>query len=114
LFATVAPKKRELLKDHTTSPSVSRALVGCALHVHRIPPHIRDVREPPLLPGEIGKVICISEKQKYFSFGGLPRQANQGSCREGSIEPFHLLDNSWRWPAKIRNQLISDCATTHL
>jgi hypothetical protein len=66
LFVTVAPKKRELLEtrhqplgrqDHTTSPSVSRALVGCALHVHRIPPHVRGVREPALLSGGTGELL---------------------------------------------------------
>jgi hypothetical protein len=34
--------------DHTTSPSARSALVRCATCVHRIPPRVRDDREPPL------------------------------------------------------------------
>ena len=56
LFATVSlrafPPSRNLTpaprrQDHTTSPYASCALVVCALRVHRIPPHVRDDREPP-------------------------------------------------------------------
>ena len=53
----------------------------CALHVHRIPPHVRDDREPPLLSGGTGgivTVICISEKQKYFLFWGLATAGKSG------------------------------------
>src|SRR5579863_6580927 len=35
-------------QDHTTSPSATSALVRSASCVHRIPPRVRDVREPPL------------------------------------------------------------------
>jgi hypothetical protein len=35
-------------QDHTTSPSARRALVFGAPCVHRIPPRVRDDREPPL------------------------------------------------------------------
>jgi hypothetical protein len=41
---TPAPRRQ----DHTTSPYASRANVLRALRVHRIPPHVRDDREPPL------------------------------------------------------------------
>ena len=41
---TPAPRRQ----DHTTSPSASSALVRSAIHVHRIPPRVRDDREPPL------------------------------------------------------------------
>jgi len=36
-------------QDHTTSPSASGALVFGAIRVHRIPPHVRDDRETPLI-----------------------------------------------------------------
>jgi hypothetical protein len=36
-------------QDHTTSPSASGALVCVAISVHRIPLHVRDDRETPLL-----------------------------------------------------------------
>jgi hypothetical protein len=36
-------------QDHTTLPSASGALVSRAISVHRIPPHVRDDRETPLL-----------------------------------------------------------------
>jgi hypothetical protein len=35
-------------QDHTTSPSASSAFVLSAISVHRIPPRVRDDREPPL------------------------------------------------------------------
>ena len=35
-------------QDHTTSPSASKRLRQRAPHVHRIPPRVRDDREPPL------------------------------------------------------------------
>jgi hypothetical protein len=36
-------------QDHTTSPSASRAVRQERLHVHRIPLHVRDDRETPLV-----------------------------------------------------------------
>ena len=41
---TPAPRRQ----DHTTSPYASGAFVLCAFRVHRIPPHVRDDRDPPL------------------------------------------------------------------
>jgi len=35
-------------QDHTILPSASGAFVMRAIRVHRIPPHVRDDREPPL------------------------------------------------------------------
>jgi hypothetical protein len=35
-------------QDHTPSPSASSAFVKGAIRVHRIPPRVRDDREPPL------------------------------------------------------------------
>jgi hypothetical protein len=35
-------------QDHTTSPSASAPFVKGANHVHRIPPRVRDDRDPPL------------------------------------------------------------------
>src|SRR3981189_3728291 len=36
-------------QNHTTSPSASAPLVKRAARVHRIPPHVDDVRNAPLL-----------------------------------------------------------------
>jgi hypothetical protein len=67
-LATIIPEKRLLLtnltpasgrRDHTTSPSASATLVSRSLRVHRIPPHVRDDREPPLLSGETGELIAL-------------------------------------------------------
>jgi hypothetical protein len=78
LFATVAPEKRLLLtnltpapgrQNHTLSPSASAALVSRSFCVHRIPPHVRDDREPPLLSGETRgeePLICPTRQQQYF------------------------------------------------
>ncbi len=41
---TPAPRRQ----NHTTSPYASGAHVLCAFRVHRISPHVRDDREPPL------------------------------------------------------------------
>ena len=38
-------------QDHTTLSSASGALVFGAVRVHRIPPRVRDDREPPLCVG---------------------------------------------------------------
>jgi hypothetical protein len=57
-FLSPSPPRSLLLKnlmpasrhqDHTTSPSASAALVSRSSHVHRIPPRVRDDREPPLM-----------------------------------------------------------------
>jgi len=65
LFATIAPKKLLLLEnltpasgrqDHTASPSARKRLRQCAPRVHRIPPRVRDDREPPLQWDETVKI----------------------------------------------------------
>ena len=38
-------------RDHTTSPYASVALVSRNSGVHRIPPHVRDDRDTPLVEG---------------------------------------------------------------
>ena len=67
-LATIAREKRLLLtnltpasgrQNHTTSPSASRAVRQKRIRVHRIPPHVRDDREPPLLSGETGELIAL-------------------------------------------------------
>jgi hypothetical protein len=62
---TPAPRRQ----DHTTSPYASCALVYCAIRVHRIPPRVRDDREPPLVTGEtrgIRSLICPTPRAEYF------------------------------------------------
>ena len=57
-------------QDHTTSPYALGAYVVRAISVHRISPHVRDDREPPLLSGETGgfkSLICPRMKAEYFS-----------------------------------------------
>ena len=66
---TPAPRRQ----DHTTSPYASCALVFCAIRVHRIPPRVRDDREPPLVTGEtrgIKSVICPTVRAEYFCAKG--------------------------------------------
>jgi hypothetical protein len=41
-------------QDHTASPYATATLVIRRHRVHRIPPHVRDDREPPLSSGETG------------------------------------------------------------
>jgi hypothetical protein len=52
---TPAPRRQ----DHTTSPYASCALVYCAIRVHRIPPRVRDDRDPPLVTGETGGFVPL-------------------------------------------------------
>src|SRR6185312_62621 len=66
---TPAPRRQ----DHTTSPYASCALVFCAIRIHRIPPRVRDDREPPLVTGEtrgIKSVICPTTRVEYFCVKG--------------------------------------------
>jgi hypothetical protein len=46
-------------QDHTTSPSAIITLVSRDISVHRIPPHVRDDRDPPLLSGETRGVVTL-------------------------------------------------------
>src|SRR6476659_1317778 len=62
---TPAPRRQ----DHTTSPYASCALVCCAFRVHRIPPRVRDDRDPPLVTGEtrgVKSLICPTARAEYF------------------------------------------------
>ena len=61
-------------QDHTILPYASGAFVLHALGVHRISPHVRDDREPPLLPGEtrgFKPLICPTCIAEYFLKWGL-------------------------------------------
>ena len=46
-------------QDHTASPSARVALVSRNFRVHRIPPRVRDDRDPPLSSGETGGVVVL-------------------------------------------------------
>jgi hypothetical protein len=43
-------------QNHTLSPYASAALVSRSFRVHRIPPRVRDDREPPLSSGETDQI----------------------------------------------------------
>jgi hypothetical protein len=77
LVATVALRKnlpRNLTpasgrQDHTTSPYASAAHVNRSFRVHRIPPRVRDDRDPPLSSGEPGgikRLTCPIREAIYF------------------------------------------------
>jgi hypothetical protein len=55
-------------QDHTTLPSASSALVSRAISVHRIPPHVRDDRETPLLVrrGNFSLFLFLASRQVKF------------------------------------------------
>ena len=56
-------------QDHTTSPSAFSALVRSTVNVHRIPPRVRDDREPPLEWSETARVmglIWVKREEEYF------------------------------------------------
>jgi hypothetical protein len=50
--ANLTPASRR--QDHTTSPSAASTIRQACCHVHRIPPHVDDVRNAPL-PGQDGE-----------------------------------------------------------
>ena len=67
LAANLAPASG--CQDHTALPSARIALVSSNFRVHRIPPRVRDDREPPLSPGETrGAIvlICPTGRAEYF------------------------------------------------
>jgi hypothetical protein len=70
----LAPASRR--QDHTSSPSASVPFVIGTFSVHRIPPRVRDDREPPLKwdgTAAICEVIWVGREQKYFCETGWTR-----------------------------------------
>src|SRR5947199_3570035 len=56
-------------QDHTILPYAQATLVSRSSRVHRISPHVRNDREPPLLSGETARfkaLICPTSIEKYF------------------------------------------------
>jgi hypothetical protein len=58
IFANLTPASGR--QDHTTSPSADQRVRQRAIHVHRIPPHVRDDRETPLWEAGHGWNIAVS------------------------------------------------------
>ena len=86
---TPAPRRQ----DHTISPYASCAFVFGALRVHRIPPRVRDDREPPLVTGEtrgIKSVICPTARAEYFCARGwtVRRSRRCVICPSGRLTIF--------------------------
>ncbi len=85
-LVTIASRDAKLLEnltpapgrqDHTTSPSTSRAVRQKRIGVHRIPPHVRDDRETPLVWDGIARnkpVICVGCEADYFFDGNWTGQ----------------------------------------
>jgi hypothetical protein len=70
------------------------ALVSRAANVHRIPPRVRDDREPPLLwdgTGRISELIWVRLKQKYFCKRGLTRFRKNRSDLPGRLDLLNLF-----------------------
>jgi hypothetical protein len=68
-------------QNHTTSPSAFAPFVKGALRVHRIPPRVRDDREPPLQWDETAKdidLIWVNREAKYF-------------CKQDWTDPIALI-----------------------
>ena len=78
-FATVVSEKLRFSSELNASTATSgphdfavriRAPTSCAISVHRIPPRVRDVREPPLSSGETGgdmRLIWAVRKRNIFA-----------------------------------------------
>src|ERR1700736_6513027 len=76
-------------QDHTASPSARVTLFSRNFRVHRIPPRVRDDRDPPLSSGETGEaieMICPTGEAEYFCKGGWT--AKSLICPSGkSVQP---------------------------
>jgi hypothetical protein len=73
-------------QDHTASPSATTAFVIRRLRVHRIPPRVRDDRDPPLSSGEtrgFKSLICPTAKAEYFLKGGWTEKSTSCPSRLG-------------------------------
>ena len=69
IAANLTPASRR--QDHTTSPSASALFVKSAARVHRIPPRVRDDREPPLGLGRDSgdiKLIWVWRQAQFRKF----------------------------------------------
>jgi len=61
-------------QDHASSPHASRRSSVDTIRVHRIPPRVRDDREPPLSvgrDGRIDKAVSTKRRSEIFFEGGL-------------------------------------------
>ena len=113
-FATVVPRETCFRKnltpaprrqDHTTSPYASCALVLRTLRVHRIPPRVRDDREPPLVTGEtrgVRSLICPTARANYICEGGWTTQITLNHPDEIRIQAQRILRHFRRAPSGSR------------
>ena len=68
LLSDLMPAPRH--QDHTTSPYARATHVSRSSRVHRIPPRVRDDRDPPLSSGETDgdmRLICPYVKRNIFA-----------------------------------------------
>src|SRR5436305_5768359 len=75
-------------QDRTASPSASALFVKSAACVHRIPPHVRDDREPPLMSRRdagVLKLIWVSCEAEYFCRGGLDDPNHVDPAQKNSV-----------------------------
>jgi hypothetical protein len=101
--------------------------------VHRIPPHVRDDREPPLSSGETGEVIaliCPTAKATYFSREGWTAKSSSATliCPSGNrvskinertviVIPNcvrHCIEPQTRPSIRSCAGLLSDCVRLHI
>ena len=84
LLANLTPASGR--QDHTASPSAMAAFVVRRRHVHRIPPRVRDDRDPPLSSGETGRAGSVDLPDRLsgiFFVGGLDRVLGDLLVRQG-------------------------------
>jgi hypothetical protein len=70
-------------QNHTTWPSASAPFVTRCRSVHRIPPHVRNVRNAPLRDGTVRdiEVICPRRQEKFLKFRNQPECRRSGPDR---------------------------------
>ena len=98
-------------QNHTASPSATESARLTLRRVHRIPPHVRDDRETPLLArrdGESKPHISEKRKTKYFceragqEFADPARRANQSARARSQRLPNDQPSN--RRPRRSRGK----------
>ncbi len=89
LLKSLTPASRR--RDHTTSPSASGALVNSAIHVHRVPPRVRDDHDTPLAVGW--------DAMRYsFDLGTRSTAMTAAHCHDGQINRAVRNSQSARQP----------------
>ena len=106
--ANLTPASRR--QDHTTSPSASALFVKSAARVHRIPPRVRDDREPPLGLGRDSGGYKTDLGAAASIISEIPKLFRAGASRKGRSSPLVQPPNLPSRTSAYYFQGLSACA----